>query len=591
MKSFFKYVLATVTGMVLTFLLLLVVGSILIGVMVNSAMKDDSVTVVDNSILTMKLDYMVTERTVPNPFEDLDIPNFSVFRTLGLNDILHRLDAAAQDDKIKGILLDLSSVNAGFATMQEIRDALLEFKESGKFIVAYSEYYTQKAYFLASVADQVYIHPEGGLDFKGLATEISFLKGTLDKLGVDMQIVKVGTYKSAVEPLIQDQMSEANREQVTAYVQSIYQEFLSDISDSRQISTDSLHRLADQLLVTNASEAVQYGLADGVLYMDELLGELKGRLGLDEEADIRAVQLRQYKPQIDVKERLRKDRIAVLYAVGEITSGEGSEEVIGSAKIARELRKLRKDEYVKGVVFRINSPGGSALASDVIWREVALLREEKTVIVSMGDVAASGGYYIAAAADSIFAQPNTLTGSIGVFGTIPNMQKLWNTHLGITFDGVKTGKHADFLSGNFSRPLTRDEEAILQNEVNRVYETFIKRVADGRSLSIAQVDSIGQGRVWSGEQAVDIGLVDRLGSLEDAIVAAASKAGVEEYRVVNYPAIKDPFASLLGRGGEQIRTWYGQTQFGPLYGQYTRLQSLLEQRGVVALLPFDITLH
>lgn len=579
------------TGMVLTFFLLLFIVSILIGVMVNSAMKDESVTVTDNSILTMKLNYMVTERTVPNPFEGLDIPNFPAFRTLGLNDILHRLDAAAEDDKIQGILLDLSSVNAGFATMQEIRDALLEFKESGKFIVAYSEYYTQSAYFLASVADQVYIHPEGGLDFKGLATEIPFLKGTLDKLGVDMQIVKVGTYKSAVEPMIQDRMSEANREQVTAYVQHIYQQFLSDISASRELSTDSLHRIADELLVTNSAEAVQYGLADGVLYMDELLAELKGRLSLEEDEDIRAVQLRQYKPQVDVKERLRKDRIAVLYAVGEIISGEGSEEVIGSAKISRELRKLRKDDNVKGVVFRINSPGGSALASDVIWREVALLREEKPVIVSMGDVAASGGYYIAAAADSIFAQPNTLTGSIGVFGTIPNMQKLWNTHLGVTFDGVKTGKHADFLSGNFSRPLTRDEEALLQNEVNRVYETFIKRVADGRSLSVAQVDSIAQGRVWSGNQAVAIGLVDRLGSLEDAITAAAAKAGVEEYRVVNYPAIKDPFASLLGRGGEQIKAWYGRTQFGPLYEQYTRLKSLLGQQGVVALLPYEINLH
>lgn len=579
------------TGMVLTFFLLLFIVSILIGVMVNSAMKDESVTVTDNSILTMKLNYMVTERTVPNPFEGLDIPNFPAFRTLGLNDILHRLDAAAEDDKIQGILLDLSSVNAGFATMQEIRDALLEFKESGKFIVAYSEYYTQSAYFLASVADQVYIHPEGGLDFKGLATEIPFLKGTLDKLGVDMQIVKVGTYKSAVEPMIQDRMSEANREQVTAYVQHIYQQFLSDISASRELSTDSLHRIADELLVTNSAEAVQYGLADGVLYMDELLAELKGRLSLEEDEDIRAVQLRQYKPKVDVKERLRKDRIAVLYAVGEIISGEGSEEVIGSAKISRELRKLRKDDNVKGVVFRINSPGGSALASDVIWREVALLREEKPVIVSMGDVAASGGYYIAAAADSIFAQPNTLTGSIGVFGTIPNMQKLWNTHLGVTFDGVKTGKHADFLSGNFSRPLTRDEEALLQNEVNRVYETFIKRVADGRSLSVAQVDSIAQGRVWSGNQAVAIGLVDRLGSLEDAITAAAAKAGVEEYRVVNYPAIKDPFASLLGRGGEQIKAWYGRTQFGPLYEQYTRLKSLLGQQGVVALLPYEINLH
>lgn len=591
MKSFFKYVLATVTGLFISFLLLFIVGAIIIGALVSSAMKEQTTTVAENSILTVRMDYIITERTVPNPFEDLDIPNFYVNKSLGLEDILSRLEAAATDDKIKGILLDVSFVNAGFASLQEVRDALVRFKESGKFIVAFSEYYSQKAYLLASTADEIYIHPEGNMDFKGLASEVSFIKGTLDKLGVDMQVVKVGTYKSAVEPLIQDKMSEANREQVTSYLGSLYSKFLGDIAEGRGISTDSLHHIADQLLVTNAQQAIDYGLADGSMYMDELLDELKERLDISMDKDINAVSLRQYKPSGSKTGSVTRDRIAIVYATGEITGGEGSDEVIGSAKISRELRKLRRDDKVKAVVFRINSPGGSALASDVIWREVELLRQEKSIIVSMGDVAASGGYYIAAAADSIFAQPNTLTGSIGVFGTVPNMQKLFNNHLGITFDIVKTGKFSDFLSGSLSRPMTREEEHILQQEVNRIYHTFVKRVADGRSLTPEQVDSIGQGRVWSGAQAVEIGLVDRLGGIEDAIEAAAQKAGLEDYRIVRYPAIKQPFESFLSSGKDQIQSWYGRAQFGPFYDQYHRIKSLVDQRGVLALMPYQIEVY
>lgn len=591
MKSFFKYVLATVTGLFISFLLLFIVGAFIIGALVSSAMKDQETTVAENSIMTIRMDYTITERTVPNPFEDLDIPNFYVNRSLGLEDILSRLEAAETDDRIKGILLDVSVVNAGFASLQEVRDALVRFKESGKFIVAFSEYYSQKAYLLASTADEIYIHPEGGMDFKGLASELSFIKGSLDKLGVDMQVVKVGTYKSAVEPLIQEKMSEANREQVTSYLGSLYAKFLGDISDGRSISTDSLHRIADELLVTNSQQAIDYGLADGMMYMDELLANLKDRLDISSDKDINSVSLRQYKPSSTKRGSVTADRIAVLYATGQIMGGEGSEGVIGSAKISRELRKLRRDDKVKAVVFRINSPGGSALASDVIWREVDLLRQEKPIIVSMGDVAASGGYYIAAAADSIFAQPNTLTGSIGVFGTIPNMEKLFNNHLGITFDIVKTGKFSDFMSGSFSRPMTREEEQIMQLEVNRIYDTFLQRVADGRSLSTEQVDSIGQGRVWSGAQALEIGLVDRLGGLEDAIAAAAQKADMEEYRIVRYPAIKQPFESLLSSGKDQIQSWYGRAQFGPFYDQYHRIKSLVDQRGVLALMPYAIEVY
>lgn len=591
MKSFFKYVLATVTGIVISALLFFIIAIGLIGILINSATSDKTTVVADNSVLYIPFDHVVTERTVPNPFEDIEIPGIVVNRSLGLDDILNRINNAATDDKIKGIYLGVSSVEANFASLKEIRDALLAFKESGKFILAYSEVYSQKAYYLASTADKIYVNPEGALDFRGLAAEVMLLKGLFDKIGVEMQVVKVGTFKSAVEPYIQDKMSEPNKLQVSSYMNSIYQNFLSEIGESRGITKDSLHHIADQFLVRTAEDAVKYRLADATLYKDQVLVTLKSLLTLAEKDDIKTVSLRNYKPANTVKTGVSRDRVAIMYAVGTIESGEGSDESIGSEKISRELRKLRKDDKVKAVVFRINSPGGSAMASEVIWREVELLRQAKPVIVSMGDVAASGGYYIAAAADSIFAQPNTLTGSIGVFGTIPNLQKLWNTHLGITFDRVKTGEYSDFLSGNFDRPMTPQERQIMQLDVNRVYQTFVKRVADGRKLTPEGVDSIGQGRVWTGEQAVEIGLVDRLGSLDDAVKAAAGMARLEDYHLVKYPAIKDPFGGLLGSSGEKVKTWFGKAQFGAYYTHYESLKKAVEHSGNLAILPYDIYIY
>ncbi len=590
MKSFFKYVLATVTGIVLSFILLFVVGLIIIGGMIASMTSDKEATVADNSLLHIDMKHEITERTVPDPFEDVDIPGLTTTKSFGLNDILKRIEAAKDDDRIKGIYLDLSAMPGSFATLQEIRDALLDFKDSGKFIVAYSEGYTQRAYYLASTADRVYVNPEGTVDFRGLASQTMFLKGTLDKLGIEAQVIKVGTFKSAVEPFILDKMSDANREQVNAILESIYGHFLGEISASRRLSTDSLRAVADGYLARTADDAVAHGLVDGKKYKDELISELKDSLDIDEDKDLQVVALTKYKPSTTSASASVRDRVAVVYAVGEITSGEGSDDVIGSERISRELRKLRRDDKVKAVVFRINSPGGSALASDVIWREVDLLRREKPVIVSMGDVAASGGYYIAAAADSIFAQPNTITGSIGVFGIIPNMQGLYNDKLGITFDGVKTGKYADALS-NLARPLTADERNIIQLEVNRVYDTFLQRVADGRKLTAAQVDSIGQGRVWSGQQALENGLVDRLGSIDDAIAAAAQKAGLERYRVVTYPAIKNPLDALLGRSASQASAWFAKRELGEHYRHYEQAKAALQLRGLQARMPIDLEIH
>ncbi|MGK6349701.1 signal peptide peptidase SppA [Parapedobacter sp. DT-150] len=590
MKSFFKYVLATVTGIVLSVILLFVVGLMIIVGMVSSMSADKEVPVSDNSMLVVDLKHEITERTVPDPFDGLDVPGLIFTKNLGLDDILKRIAAAKDDHRIKGIYLDLSMVSVSFASLQEIRDALLDFKESGKFIVAYSELYTQRAYYLASTADRVYVNPEGTIDFRGLASQTMFLKGTLDKLGIEAQVVKVGTYKSAVEPFMLDKMSDANREQVGSFIGSIYNHFVGEIAASRKLSPDSLFAFADRYAVRNADDAVTYGLADGKKYKDELLIELKDSLNIDEDQDLNAIALTRYQPKAQPAGASVRDRIAVVYAVGEIVSGEGDDQMIGSERISRELRKVRRDDKVKAVVFRVNSPGGSALASDVIWREVELLKKEKPIIVSMGDVAASGGYYIAAAADSIFAQPNTITGSIGVFGLIPNLQGLYNDKLGITYDNVKTGKYADFLT-TFDRPLTADERNILQMEVERIYDTFLQRVADGRGLSKVQVDSIGQGRVWSGQQALDIGLVDRLGSIEDAIAAAAKKAGLGEYRIVTYPAIKKPFEALLGNTTDRIGMWFTQRELGEHYRHYEQLKMVLQLRGIQARLPFTMEIH
>lgn len=590
MKSFFKYVLATVTGIILSLVLLLVIGMIIVGGIIGSMSADKEAVVANNAVLYIDMKYVVTERTIPNPFEELEIPGLAVTKTLGLNDILKRINGAKDDDRIKGIYLDLSTVSASFATLQEIRDALLAFKASGKFIVAYGEVYTQRAYYLASTADKVYVNPEGLVEFNGLVSQTAFIKGTLDKLGIEAQVIKVGTFKSAVEPFILDKMSDANREQVSAYLGSIYNQFLTQIAESRKIGRDSLFTIADKLYVQHADDAITYGLADAKRYKDEILAELKDSLNIDQDKDLNAVSLTKYRPKAAETKTSLRDRIAVVYAVGEIASGEGSDDMIGSDRISRELRKVRRDDKVKAVVFRINSPGGSALASDVIWREVDLLRKEKPVIVSMGDVAASGGYYIAAAADSIFAQPNTITGSIGVFGIIPNMKELLNNKLGITYDQVKTGEYADFLI-NVDRPLTAEERNIIQRSVNRTYDTFLQRVADGRKLSKAQVDSIGQGRVWTGEQAVANGLVDRLGSIDDAIAAAAKKAGLENYRLMSYPTIKSPFESFLGGSTDRVSAWFAKRELGEHYRYYEQLKAATQYFGIQARLPYTIEIN
>lgn len=587
MRQFFKFVFASMLGVVLSFIVLFLIMIAVIGGIVASAGKDKEVRVSANSVMHIGLGYPIAERTPKNPFENMNFFSFEDNKTLGLNDILAGIEKAKTDDKIKGIYMDVSSVQAGFATLEEIRNALIDFKKSGKFILAYSEVYTQGAYYLASVADKIYVNPEGLIDFRGLSTQITFIKGTLDKLGIDPQIIKVGTFKSAVEPLILDKMSEPNRKQVTSFLGSMYDHFLSEIAASRKINRDSLFSIANNARVRNAKDAVTYKLADATKYKDEVLDELKSRTGIDKKKNIKSVSIEEYAPAAADEEQETDNRVAIIYASGDIISGEGDDQSIGSERISRAIRKARTDEKVKAIVLRVNSPGGSALASDVIWREVILTKKTKPVIVSMGDLAASGGYYIACAADSIFAQPNTITGSIGVFAVIPNMQKFFNDKLGMTFDGVKTGKFADL--GDVSRPLTDGERLILQTEVNRIYGDFTQKVANGRKKSKAYIDSIGQGRVWSGAEAVKNGLVDRLGDIDDAIASAAKKAKIKEYKVVSYPALKDPFQDFFDTSSDKIRTHFTKSELGEQYTYYQQLKSALQNTGIQTRLPYSIT--
>ena len=588
MRSFFKYVLATITGIIVSTVLLFFIVLGIIGVMINSVSSKDTATP-SNAVLLIDLDHIVTEKTEPNPFEGLEIPGYGENRSIGLNDLLSRIKAAETDNNIKGIYLNVSGVNTGFATMRALREALLEFKSSEKFILSYSDVMSQKGYYMNSVADEIYLHPQGTLDFRGLATSVVFFKDALDKLGIDMQVLKVGTYKSAVEPFMMNSMSEANKKQVSSYLHSIYDYFLTDISGSTGLSKDSLTNIADGYQVRLPEDAKRLGMVDELLYKDQMLAKVKEKLDLSEKKDIPVVSILDYKNQGN-KGKAGGDRIAILYAYGSIVDGEGTDGQIGGDNLSRELRELREDDRVKAVVMRVNSPGGSALASESIWREVELTKNVKPMVVSMGDYAASGGYYIAAAADSIFADPTTLTGSIGVFGMIPNFQKMFNNKLGIHFEAVKTAKFAD-MDVDMDRPLSEEEKSIIQGGVDRVYQVFMQRVASGRKMETAEVDSLGQGRVWTGAQAVELNLVDRVASLDEAVGAAAQMANLENYRISEYPRQKDPFASLLSNSEDKLKTWLMKKELGEYANYLMEMKRVAEQSGIQARVPYLVEIH
>ncbi|WP_316821137.1 signal peptide peptidase SppA [Pedobacter gandavensis] len=591
MKEFFKYVFATVVGVIISIGVFFILFIALIVGIVSSIGDDKTVVVDNNSVLYLNLDQAITERTYSDPLSELPIVGDEGKKSIGFTDVIKALKSAKYDDNIKCVYLSVSSPNAGYANMREIREALIDFKSSKKKIIAYSEVYTQGAYYLASVADKIYINPEGALEFKGLSSQSAFFKGALDKLGIEAQIIRVGTYKSAVEPFIDTKMSDKNREQVTAYVNGLYTTFLNDISKSRNISKDSLFQIANEYKIQQPKDAEKYKMVDGLKYKDEILDELKSISGTGKNSTLNTITINDYAKNVifNSKGNTNKTKIAVIYANGDIMGGEGNNDQIGSERISRAIRKARLDTNIKAIVLRVNSPGGSALASDVIWREVVLSKKVKPVIASFGNVAASGGYYIACAADSIIVQPNTITGSIGVFGIIPNFQKLLNKELGITFDGVKTGQYADIMST--VRPMTAGERLIIQNGVNHVYDSFITRVANGRKKSKSYIDSIAGGRVWVGTDAVKIGLADRTGSFEDAIKAAAKKAKISDYRIVEYPEMIDPIKALLENSTDKIKTYYAKQELGANYLIYQQIKTAISKSGIQARMPFEITVN
>ncbi len=585
MKEFFKYVFATVFGIVISAVILGVLFFIVFVGMISSIGSEKETVVKKNSVLYLNLDQAIIERTPEGSFGSF--LGGSSDKSIGFNDVIKALKKAQSDEKIQAVYINVSAPNAGMATMLEVRNAIIDFKKSKKPVIAYSEVYSQGAYYLASAANKVYLNPEGDLEFKGFSSNLMFFKGALEKLGIEAQIIRVGNYKSAVEPLINTKMSDYNRQQVTAYVNGLYDTFLTGISQTRKIEKDSLAQIADQYKIQLPKDALAYKMVDGLKYKDEILDELRNITGTDKKKDINTVSINDYVKSLTTEdESSSKNKVAVIYANGDIVGGEGSDEQIGSERISRAIRKARLDDDVKAIVLRVNSGGGSALASDVIWREMVLSKKVKTVIASFGDVAASGGYYIGCAADSIFVQPNTITGSIGVFGVIFNFQELFNNKLGLTFDGVKTSQYADIMSSN--RPLTPAERAIIQKGVNNIYDTFIAKVADGRKKTKTQVDSLGGGRVWIGTDAVKNGLADRIGSFGDAVTSAAKKAKLKDYKVVEYPEKIDPLKQFLGSAKENVSAYYAKKEFGENYVLYKQMQKAISNTGIQARMDYEI---
>ena len=595
--KFGKILLAAFLGTLIALVINFFIKVGVISSMISSFSKteaESSTTVKPNSVLYMKLDYDIPDRTTDKGFSAFNFSSMEMSDGTGMNEILRNIEHAKTDPNIKGIYMELSSIPTSTATLQEIRAKLLEFKESGKFIVTYGESYSQSAYYMASIADKVILNPEGALDLHGMASQIMFYKHLLEKLDVEMQIVRGpnNRFKSAVEPYFLDKMSEANREQMDKLLGTVWGQILQGISESRNISVEQLNLIADNLeTMFNAQKALDYGLVDNLYYKDQVLDELKGLTGSNK--DINAIGNANYAKSYKDK-NVSKNEVAVIYASGQIFDGKGDEEAnIYSENLSKTIRKAREDENVKAVVLRVNSPGGSAVASAIIGRELDLTKEVKPVIVSMGNYAASGGYWISAKGDYIFADPTTLTGSIGVFGTFPNAQGFLNDKIGLTFDVAKTNENADF--GSITQPLTEFQYSKLQEMVVKTYDDFTKRVAEGRGLTQSYVDSIGQGRVWAGADAIGLGLVDQLGDMEDAIAYAAQKAELgDDYKVTEWPKQKDfvtrIMESMNSNGSDKLDAAM-RSKLGAYYNYLQGLENLQKNTGIQARMPFDMVIE
>ena len=584
MKDFIKYTMATVVGLVLVSIIMGILTFVSMAGMIAS--EGMSSPIEKKSVLRITLKGSITERAgEENPLSKL---GGETTQQIALDQALQALEKAAKNDKIEGIYMEGGILSAYPAEVQELRQALLKFKKSGKWIIAYADTYSRSAYYLCSVADKVYLNPIGMLDWSGLSSNPMFFTGLMKKLGIKMQVFKVGTYKSAVEPYIAEQMSDANREQVSSYQQSIWNNMLKDVAKSRKTTAEALNSLADSLTILSGPEAsVKGGLVDKLCYQDEVKKILKNKAKMEEDESLRFVSISDVAQSEELNDKV-DDEIAVYYAYGEIkediTGGFAQESAITSKQMTKDLQELREDDDVKAVVLRVNSPGGSAYASEQIWREVQLLSKEKPVIVSMGALAASGGYYISCGANKIFAEPTTLTGSIGIFGMIPDATELLTDKLGLSFDVVKTNAHSDF--GAMGRPLNESECRLMQAHINQGYELFTGRVAQGRKISQDSVKAVAEGRVWTGEQAMKIGLVDKLGNLNDAIAAAAKAAKIEKYSVGRYPEPAPWFASLLQEKKADYMDSQMRSALGEFYPAFSLIRNLKNQDAIQARMTF-----
>jgi protease-4 len=584
MKEFLKYTFATILGLFVSFLFLGLLLFFSVMSLIGSA-GDKTVSVKDNSVLELKLDYDIQERTNEDFAAIFDSDGEGT--QLGLDQILATINNAKSDPKIKGIYLKTNISGTGYASILEIRNALKDFKSKGKFIYTSAPYYDEKNYYLACVADSVFLEKTGNVLFNGLTANIMFFKGALDKLGVEMQYVKVGAYKGAIEAFTRNELSEENRAQINDYLNDLYKSVLVGMGESRKIDTAVLANAFNNFTIKSPQQAVAFGMIDRIVYEDEIETSIQRQLKIKDK-DINFIKASAYANSIK-NDSKAKDQIAIVYAVGEIIDGEGNQSTVGSESMVKALKKAREDKNIKAIVLRVNSPGGSSMASDIIAREIALCKAKKPVVVSMGDIAASGGYYISALADSIIALPNTITGSIGVFGLFPNMHELLTNKMGLTFESVKTGQYSDF--GRVDQPLTETDRFYLQSMVNRIYDDFTGIVEHGRNMDSVSVEAIAQGRVWTATQARSKGLIDSYGGINDAIKIAAYLAKTTSYTTVDFPKIENPFTQFFKNGSNTLMEKKMSADLGVMYSYYKAIQSCFNTQGFQSRLPFQITIQ
>lgn len=582
--NFFKTFLASCLGTLITLIVLLV---LMFGILIGIS-GEEEITVKDNSVLQLNLDAQITEQQIENPFEGLPIGN--TVPNIGLLQLKQTISNAKSDPKIKGIFLNVTYPMTGFSTIEEIRQSLIDFRKDGKWVIAYADVMSEQAYYLASAADKVYLNPEGEVEFNGLAIEMAFFKKMFEKLEIKPEVFRVGEFKSAVEPFLLEKMSPENRLQLTEMVNSIYDHVLTRISESRGISKERLKEISDKMLVRNARLSVEHGLVDSLLYYDQVLADLRSRLSLNETAKVNFVKYSKYRKSVDKADSSSENEVAVIVADGTIYPGRADKGVIGSDTFTEEIRKARENKKVKAIVIRVNSPGGSFQASDVMWREITLAAKVKPVIASMSDYAASGGYYLSMGCDTIVAQPHTITGSIGIFSILFDASGFMGNKLGITTDQVKTGEYGEMIT--ISRPLTDAEKNVWQNRTEEIYETFTGKAAEGRNTSKEEIKKVASGRVWTGEQAKDKGLVDVLGGYDDAVRIAAEKAGVaDNYRVKLYPRVKNFYEQLMDGLQENAKTSALKVEMGQYYMLYEQWQHVKSYNGVQARMPFEFKIQ